>query len=72
MLAIHLPQQAYQSLLLVAFGGTFEKPMIDKVIEACQLLEPILAAKFIKARDPMLSVTDEVQGCNVNLIGRRV
>ena len=64
---------ALDGLLLVATPGAgLGQALVDEVVEAGQRLQADLAAKFVEARDASLTVANDVEGRDVDHLGRRV
>src|ERR1700757_2786294 len=67
VLAVDFTQQSSDPLLLGALGGILREVWVYEVIETRQLLETVLAAKFVVARHAALAVADNVQRQDIDL-----
>ena len=45
---------------------------VDEIVEAAQLVQAVLAAKFVEARNTMFAIANDVKGCDVDLPCRAV
>src|SRR5438874_862239 len=69
MLSVNFPQQRGVSQLRGTRRRIRTEARIDEIIEAGQLLEAVLAAKLVVARDAALPVAKNIQGQNIDLAG---
>src|SRR5918996_1426444 len=70
MLAVKLAQHAGEALLLGPRRRILRQLRIDKIVEAGELLEPVLPAKFVVSRDAALAVADDIKCQDVDLAAR--
>src|SRR5215471_20695720 len=67
VLSIHCTQELYKPLLLSPLRSTLRQARIQKILEARQGCEPILTTEFIEAGHAVLTIADDIQGCDVDL-----
>src|SRR5215471_2754511 len=72
MRPIEFAHQSRQSLLLRPFRRVHREAMVDEIVEAAQLLEPVLPSELVEPWYPSLAVSNNVQGNHIDLASRRL